>query len=170
MDRSQPASSNLMDLHNRLVADVLTRYRTLMMLATVQAEGGRNNASPEAISVAGISMKMEFDGLYSSVKELLTLSRRIKELWVYGPLARDDPTRQAKDLHIDEHVGHVAGLLSAMDTAAMARLAAEVGAEWQPLVREDASQVNTQVTTQARTEAAASQTVSQSAPLPPSIR
>lgn len=56
-------AANPLDLHNRLVADVLTRYRTLMMLATVQAEGGRNNASPEAISVAGISMKMEFDGL-----------------------------------------------------------------------------------------------------------
>lgn len=34
-----------------------------MMLATVQAEGERNNANPEAMSVTGISMKMEFDGL-----------------------------------------------------------------------------------------------------------
>lgn len=34
-----------------------------MMLATIQAEGERNNANPEAIAVTGISMKMEFDGL-----------------------------------------------------------------------------------------------------------
>lgn len=34
-----------------------------MMLATVQAEGEQENATPEAIAVAGISMKMEFDGL-----------------------------------------------------------------------------------------------------------
>lgn len=52
------------DIHNRLVADILTRYRTLTMLATVQAEeGDRNNATPETMAVAGISMKMEFDGL-----------------------------------------------------------------------------------------------------------
>lgn len=34
-----------------------------MMHATVQAEGERNNATPEAMAVAGISIKMEFDGL-----------------------------------------------------------------------------------------------------------
>lgn len=52
-----------LDTHNRLIADILTRYRTLMMLATVQAEGERNNANPETIAVTGISLKMEFDGL-----------------------------------------------------------------------------------------------------------
>lgn len=34
-----------------------------MMLATVQAEGERSNATPETMAVSGISMKMEFDGL-----------------------------------------------------------------------------------------------------------
>jgi hypothetical protein len=34
-----------------------------MMLATIQAEGERNNANPETIAVTGISMKLEFDGL-----------------------------------------------------------------------------------------------------------
>lgn len=62
---SKDANSLCLDTHNRLVADVLTRYRTLMMLATIQAEGERNNANPEAIAVTGISMKMEFDGLVS---------------------------------------------------------------------------------------------------------
>lgn len=62
---SKDANSLRLDTHNRLVADVLTRYRTLMMLATIQAEGERNNANPEAIAVTGISMKMEFDGLVS---------------------------------------------------------------------------------------------------------
>ncbi|KAJ2967981.1 hypothetical protein NQ176_g9404 [Zarea fungicola] len=63
MERSQAASSNLMETHNRHIAGILTHYRTLMMLATVQAEGEQENATPEAIAVAGISMKMEFDGL-----------------------------------------------------------------------------------------------------------
>jgi hypothetical protein len=53
-------------MHERLIADILTRYRTLMMLATIQAEGERTNEKPESIAVAGISMKMEFDGLVSS--------------------------------------------------------------------------------------------------------
>lgn len=65
---SEPAaypskSLTLPDIHNRLIADVLTRYRTLVMLATVQAEGERNNATPETMAVAGISIKLEFDGL-----------------------------------------------------------------------------------------------------------
>lgn len=55
-----------LDTHERLIADILTRYRTLMMLATIQAEGERTNEKPEAIAVAGISMRMEFDGLVSS--------------------------------------------------------------------------------------------------------
>lgn len=60
---SSPDTNAAQDNHNRLVADILTRYRTLMMLATVQAEGERSNATPETMAVSGISMKMEFDGL-----------------------------------------------------------------------------------------------------------
>jgi hypothetical protein len=48
------------------VADILTRYRTLMMLATIQSEGERINEKPEAMAITGISMKMEFDGLVIS--------------------------------------------------------------------------------------------------------
>lgn len=40
-----------------------------MMLATVQAEDERNNANPETMAVAGISMKMEFDGLVSGRRQ-----------------------------------------------------------------------------------------------------
>ncbi|KAL7822062.1 hypothetical protein V8C26DRAFT_389819 [Trichoderma gracile] len=137
MDRSQPASSNLMDNHNRLVADILTRYRTLMMLATVQAEQERNNANPEAMAVTGISIKMEFDGLYTSIKEFLTLSRKIKELWVFGPLGIEDDDRKLKQDQLDQHVHRVADLLNAMEASKMKMLAESNGATWQPLVREE---------------------------------
>ncbi|KAH0490689.1 hypothetical protein TgHK011_002146 [Trichoderma gracile] len=137
MDRSQPASSNLMDNHNRLVADILTRYRTLMMLATVQAEQDRNNANPEAMAVTGISIKMEFDGLYTSIKEFLTLSRKIKELWVFGPLGIEDDDRKLKQDQLDQHVHRVADLLNAMEASKMKTLAESNGATWQPLVREE---------------------------------
>ncbi|KAI5465383.1 hypothetical protein BGZ63DRAFT_373436 [Mariannaea sp. PMI_226] len=133
MDRSQPAASNLMDTHNRLVADILTRYRTLMMLATIQAEGERNNANPEAIAVTGISMKMELDGLYTSMKELLALSRRIKELWVFGPLGRGDPNARAKEEQIEHDVTQVASLLNSLESSNLQDLAQRCGGTWEPL-------------------------------------
>ncbi|KAM4057239.1 surfeit locus protein 5 subunit 22 of mediator complex domain-containing protein [Hirsutella rhossiliensis] len=136
MDRSQPASSNLMDIHNRLIADVLTRYRTLMMLATVQAEGERNNATPETMAVAGISMKMEFDGLYSSIKELLALSRRIKELWVFGPLGKGDPDHQAREAQLDRDVAQVSSLLNGIEAADMKALAERHGGVWARLSKD----------------------------------
>ncbi|KAF4580884.1 surfeit locus protein 5 subunit 22 of mediator complex domain-containing protein [Ophiocordyceps camponoti-floridani] len=130
MDRAQPPSSNLMDIHNRLIADVLTRYRTLMMLATIQAEGDRNNATPEAVAVTGISMKMEFDGLYSSIKELLALSRRIKELWVFGPLGDGDPGRREKEAQVARHVDRVEALIGGFEAAKFEALAGENGGSW----------------------------------------
>ncbi|KAL7903066.1 hypothetical protein HDV63DRAFT_362957 [Trichoderma sp. SZMC 28014] len=137
MDRSQPASSNLMDTHNRLIADILTRYRTLMMLATVQAEQDRNNANPEAMAVTGISIKMEFDGLYTSIKEFLTLSRKIKELWIFGPLGTEDQDRKAKEEQLDQDVTRVSELLNQMEASKMKNLAESNGGTWQPLVREE---------------------------------
>ncbi|ODA76945.1 hypothetical protein RJ55_07461 [Drechmeria coniospora] len=136
MDRSQLASSNIMDMHNRLTADILTRYRTLVMLATVQAEAGdHNNATPESMAVTGISIKLEFDGLYSSVKELLALSRRIKELWVFGPLGSDDSDRRAKEVQMERDVAHVAALVNDIDDAAMKKLAERLGGTWQRLAK-----------------------------------
>ncbi|KAM0456142.1 hypothetical protein ACHAPV_007389 [Trichoderma viride] len=126
-----------MDTHNRLIADILTRYRTLMMLATVQAEQDRNNANPEAMAVTGISIKMEFDGLYTSIKEFLTLSRKIKELWIFGPLGTEDQDRKAKEEQLDQDVNRVSELLNQMETSKMKNLAESSGGTWQPLVREE---------------------------------
>ncbi|KYK56502.1 hypothetical protein DCS_03502 [Drechmeria coniospora] len=144
-------------MHNRLTADILTRYRTLVMLATVQAEAGdHNNATPESMAVTGISIKLEFDGLvrrslsyaaeagavtltrlvqYSSVKELLALSRRIKELWVFGPLGSDDSDRRAKEVQMERDVAHVAALVNDIDDAAMKKLAERLGGTWQRLAK-----------------------------------
>ena len=60
---------------------------------------------------------------YSSIKELLALSRRIKELWVFGPLNQSDTQSQAKEDRIDRDVSEVAGLLDTIDANAMKKLA-----------------------------------------------
>ncbi|KAF4119327.1 Surfeit locus protein 5 subunit 22 of Mediator complex [Geosmithia morbida] len=141
MERSQPSQGNLMaltfeppDTHERLVADILTRYRTILMLATIQAEGDKANTKPQAIAVAGISLRMEFDGLYSSVKELLSLSRKMKELWVFGPLGGDDADARARrEERIETNVGRVADMLGRLQDDKMRSLAEEWGGSWAPL-------------------------------------
>lgn len=74
---------------------------------------------------------------YSSVKELITLSRKIKELWVFGALGQQDPSRAAREVRIDDDVAAVAGLLNGLDAAGMRALAEEHGGAWEPLRKED---------------------------------
>lgn len=64
MDRNQD-NANLLDTHNRLTADIVARFRTLTMLATIQAEASTQNVDPQTIAVTGMSMQMEFEGLVS---------------------------------------------------------------------------------------------------------
>ncbi|KAG6008614.1 hypothetical protein E4U21_004254 [Claviceps maximensis] len=132
MERAQTTTYSIWDNHNRLVADILTRYRTLMMLATIQAEGD-NNATPETMAVTGISMRMEFEGLNSSIKELLTLSRKIKELWVFGSLGQGNPEKKALEAQIDAHVAQVAKLMNGLEGRKMEELAARWGGTWEVL-------------------------------------
>jgi hypothetical protein len=57
--------TNLLDTHNRLVADVIAHFRTLTMLATIQTEAAERQIDPQTIAVTGLSMQMEFEGLVS---------------------------------------------------------------------------------------------------------
>lgn len=74
---------------------------------------------------------------YSSVKELLTLSRKIKELWVFGALGQQDPSRQAREAQIERDVSAVAGLLNGIEAGRMTALAEGHGGSWEPLRKED---------------------------------
>ncbi|KAH8176479.1 surfeit locus protein 5 subunit 22 of mediator complex domain-containing protein [Sarocladium implicatum] len=130
MDRTQAA--NLMDTHNRCVANILTRYKDLIMLATIQASGDdQASATPEAIAVARISMKHQFDSLYSSIKELLALSRRMKELWTFGPLGREDPDQRAKQEQLDENVRSAHRLLCEVEKGDLESFAKKFGGTWE---------------------------------------
>ncbi len=68
---------------------------------------------------------------YSSVKELLTLSRKIKELWVFGPLGNEDPDRKSKEEQIDRDVRQVSELLNGLQAANMKGLAERNGGTWE---------------------------------------
>ncbi|GJC94835.1 cell cycle control protein [Colletotrichum higginsianum] len=113
MDTSRD-SSNLLDTHNRLIADVLSRFRMLTMLATIQAEGERKNAEPQTVAVTGMSMQMEFEGLHTSIKDLLALSRRLKELWLFGKLGRGEGDARIQADKLQADVVRCAELLNAI--------------------------------------------------------
>lgn len=70
---------------------------------------------------------------------MLSLSRKIKELWVFGPLGQGDPDRKAKDAQIEDDVALVSGLLNGLDGRRMRDLAHRCGGTWEVLAKEDAT-------------------------------
>ncbi|KAK1718104.1 hypothetical protein CaCOL14_006809 [Colletotrichum acutatum] len=138
MDTSRD-SSNLLDTHNRLIADVLSRFRMLTMLATIQAEGERKNVEPQTIAVTGMSMQMEFEGLHTSIKDLLALSRRLKELWLFGKLGQGEGDARIQADKLQADVVRCAELLNAIQETRFAGLAAAAEGKWVPMGRADGS-------------------------------
>lgn len=179
MDTSRD-SSNLLDTHNRLIADVLSRFRMLTMLATIQAEGERKNVEPQTVAVTGMSMQMEFEGLVSrithshpycelsdsqippasqlgpsmphllsnnaqltirsqhtSIKDLLALSRRLKELWLFGKLGQGEGDARIQADKLQADVVRCAELLNAIQETRFAGLAAAAEGKWVPMGRGD---------------------------------
>jgi hypothetical protein len=57
----------------------------------------------------------------------------MKELWVFGPLGKNDPHRRAKEEQINKDVSEVSRLLGELESARMAKLAEENGGTWEPL-------------------------------------
>lgn len=68
---------------------------------------------------------------------MLTLSRKIKELWVFGALGQQDPSRKAREAQIERDVTTVAELLNGLEATKMKTLAEEQGGSWEPLRKED---------------------------------
>ncbi|TID02121.1 hypothetical protein CH35J_004609 [Colletotrichum higginsianum] len=193
MDTSRD-SSNLLDTHNRLIADVLSRFRMLTMLATIQAEGERKNAEPQTVAVTGMSMQMEFEGLvrrpylssrfpkspplpclghsfpsivsllepradidtqHTSIKDLLALSRRLKELWLFGKLGRGEGDARIQADKLQADVVRCAELLNAIQESRYAGLASAAGGKWAPMGRPEAASANAEGAASAAAAAAA---------------
>lgn len=109
---------------------------------------------------------MEFDGLYSSVKELLTLSRKMKELWAFGPLGG----REGEGERVEGDVRKVVELLAQVEGGRVKAGAEGLGGTWEELKVRDMGmfgqaqgqsqgQTQTQTSTQAQSQ---SQTQAQS--------
>ncbi|KAF4456005.1 hypothetical protein F53441_1726 [Fusarium austroafricanum] len=142
MDSGPP--TNLLDKHNKLIFEILIAYRDLMNSATVQGidksdqrdseapENKLNYRDPETMAAAGIRTQRKFDQLYDNIKELLALTRTIKELWVFGPLDRTDAHRKEKEEQIDRDVAEVSRLFDKLDANAMRALAEKNGGTWEP--------------------------------------
>lgn len=81
------------DQHNRLIADVLTRFRNLCHFATAQADTEGKDPDPAAMGVSRLSMQLEFEGLVSSTPS--RPHRSPPTLSHHGPLPgkRETPSR-----------------------------------------------------------------------------
>ncbi|KAH7374466.1 hypothetical protein B0T11DRAFT_268618 [Plectosphaerella cucumerina] len=121
--------TNLLDTHNRLVADVIAHFRTLTMLATIQTEAAERQIDPQTIAVTGLSMQMEFEGLNTSIKDLLALSRRLKELWLFGRLGGEDDLAKQQAETLEQDVVRCAELVNSIQAHRYGQIAAENGGE-----------------------------------------
>lgn len=131
MDRGQ--DTNLLDTHNRLIANVVSHFRTLTMLATVQADSDEKQIDPQTIAVNGMSMQLEFEGLNTSIKDLLALSRRLKELWLFGRLGAEDEQAKVQAERLEQNVVRCAELFNSIQGDRYGRLAEGNGGSWEPL-------------------------------------
>lgn len=73
------------------------------------------------------------------MKELLSLSRRMKELWAFGPLGREDPDQRAKDEKLNSDVRRAYELLCKVEQSNLEDLAAKYGGTWEAGNGEDAT-------------------------------
>ncbi|KAG7420312.1 hypothetical protein DER46DRAFT_570828 [Fusarium sp. MPI-SDFR-AT-0072] len=141
MDTSTP--TNLMDKHQKIISEILRSYRDLMNCVTVngmdkekqgdyEAQANKlNYRDPDTMAAAGLRTQRKFDELYESIKELLALTRTIKELWVFGPVDRADEHRKEKEKQIDRDIAEITTLFNKIDANAMRELAEKNGGTWE---------------------------------------
>lgn len=73
----------LIDRKERLVAELLTRFKNLVTLACSPREGG---AGKEVAAAQAFHMEVESTALIRATEDLHRLVRQLKEMWLFGPL------------------------------------------------------------------------------------
>ncbi|KAI1268382.1 hypothetical protein F5Y18DRAFT_227071 [Xylariaceae sp. FL1019] len=92
--------NTLEDRHNRIVAQLLTRFRNMI-------EAVSERVAESATISEGSQLRMRMDrecaALITEVENLLALNRELKQLWITGPLRdSNDAANQAREEHLDE--------------------------------------------------------------------
>ncbi|KAI1767037.1 hypothetical protein GGR53DRAFT_483708 [Hypoxylon sp. FL1150] len=100
-------NTNILDRHNRAIAEILKRFSNMIMAATESLPQTGNVI--EHASINRMTMETECAGLITEIQALLALNREIKGLWITGPLRMpgEDAAREAA---LDNQAENVAKL------------------------------------------------------------
>ncbi|CAN8096794.1 unnamed protein product [Discula destructiva] len=112
MDRNQQASAatSLMFREGETIAEILQAYHALVLIATDRIT---NKASIGHAAHNSMAMQLETQRLIKGVENLLALTRRIRELWVVGPLRELEGGRELEQA-IATEVQSVTGTINQM--------------------------------------------------------
>lgn len=124
MDRNQPATTaSLLDQEGKIIAEILRSYRDLVNFAT---EPITNKSSTGQASYNSMAMDLETQNLIKAVENLLSLTRRIRELWIVGPLRKPGDGGKT-DETIESEVQQVMGILNHLRANKRQQLVSEGG-------------------------------------------
>ncbi|KXJ94535.1 hypothetical protein Micbo1qcDRAFT_44632 [Microdochium bolleyi] len=109
MESRRKEQNSILDRHNRMIAQILTRFRNMVMAATEPLP--RDGAIIETAALNSMTMETETQALITEIQNLLTLNREIKALWIKGALRKpgEDAAREAE---LDRKAELVAGLFN----------------------------------------------------------
>ncbi|OAA56229.1 metacaspase [Niveomyces insectorum RCEF 264] len=111
--------TNLLDHEAKLVADAIQHFRAVALAATVRVS---NRSTVGEAAANRLRMETEAAGLIKTAEDMLTLTRRIRELWVIGPLRKPGEGDAEAETRIRDAVVPVAGLLDGQRAQARQRL------------------------------------------------
>lgn len=111
--------TNLLDHEAKLIADMLQHYRAIALSATVRVS---NRSTVGEAAANRLRMETEATGLIQTAEDLLSLTRRIRELWIIGPLRKPGEGDAEAETRIRNEVVPVAQLLDTEHVARRQRL------------------------------------------------
>ncbi|KAK3295182.1 uncharacterized protein B0H64DRAFT_441607 [Chaetomium fimeti] len=83
MDRDANAADNLQERKNILIAEIMTSFRDLVNHAAAPVD---STASTGQTAYSSMAMGTKMSSIIKSTEDLLSLTRKIRELWVIGAL------------------------------------------------------------------------------------
>ncbi|KAK0747304.1 hypothetical protein B0T21DRAFT_1677 [Apiosordaria backusii] len=85
MNRDADTAHNLLERKNKLMADLMTYYRDLINTGTEPIPA---NASNSSAAINSLAMENAMLGFITATEDLLSLTRKLRELWIIGSLTK----------------------------------------------------------------------------------